>query len=110
MVERAVLEDVDLDAGEDPERRQLLVERGDVVELLLEPLLLSPWAIVRRGEWSVSTMYSWPRPRAVRAIASIVAPPSLHTAVQVAVALQRGQIPSALVGHLTWVSASIFSR
>ena len=28
LVERAVLEDVDLDAGEDPERRQLLVELG----------------------------------------------------------------------------------
>ena len=34
--------------------------------------------MVRRAEWSVSTMYSWPSPIAVRAIASIVAPPSLH--------------------------------
>ena len=61
LVEGAVLEDVDLDAGEDAERRQLGVEparsrragragaRGS-----------SPWATVSRGEWSVSTMYSWP--------------------------------------------------
>ena len=33
-VERAVLEDVDLDAGEDAERRELLVERRDVGQLL----------------------------------------------------------------------------
>ena len=38
LVERAVLEDVDLDAGQDPERRQLLVELGDDVELLAQPL------------------------------------------------------------------------
>ena len=38
LVERAVLEDVDLDAGEDAERRQLLVERGDLVELVAQPL------------------------------------------------------------------------
>ena len=35
-----------------------------------------PCAIVSRGEWSVRTMYSWPRPRAARAIVSIAAPPS----------------------------------
>ena len=38
VVERAVLEDVDLDAGEDAERRQLLVELGDVGQLLLQSL------------------------------------------------------------------------
>ena len=38
LVERAVLEDVDLHAGEDAERRQLLVERLDLVELLEQPL------------------------------------------------------------------------
>ena len=38
VVERAVLEDVDLDAGEDAERRQALVQRGDFVELLVEAL------------------------------------------------------------------------
>ena len=38
LVERAVLEDVDLDAGEDAERRELLVELGDDVELLAEPV------------------------------------------------------------------------
>ena len=38
----------------------------------------SPCATVSRGEWSVSTTYSWPSPIAVRTIDSIVAPPSLH--------------------------------
>ena len=38
LVERAVVEDVDLDAGEDAERRELLVELVDDVELLAEPL------------------------------------------------------------------------
>ena len=38
MVERAVLEDVALDAGEDAERRELLVQSGDDVELLAQPL------------------------------------------------------------------------
>ena len=38
LVERPVLDDVDLHAGEDPERGQLLVERLDLVELLEQPL------------------------------------------------------------------------
>ena len=38
LVEGAVLEDVDLDAGEDAERRELLVERVDQVELLAQAL------------------------------------------------------------------------
>ncbi len=37
-VERAVVEDVDLDAGEDAERRHLLVQAGDDVDLLAEPV------------------------------------------------------------------------
>ena len=37
-----------------------------------------PWAMVNRAEWSVSTMYSWPRARAAAAMASMVAPPSLQ--------------------------------
>ena len=47
VVERAVLEDVDLDAGEDPERRELLVELGDHVELLEQPL-------ARQARWRSS--------------------------------------------------------
>ena len=35
-----------------------------------------PLATVRRGEWSVSTMYSWPRSRAALAISSMGEPPS----------------------------------
>ena len=77
-VERAVLEDVDLHAGEDAERRQLLVERGDLDELALEPLAVEAVGDGEPGEWSVSTMYSWPRALAVVAISSISAPPSLH--------------------------------
>ena len=42
LVERAVVEDVDLDAGEHPERRQPLVELGDHAELLAQPLGDSP--------------------------------------------------------------------
>ena len=38
LVERAVVEDVDLDAGEDAERRELLVQLGDDVELLAQPV------------------------------------------------------------------------
>ena len=38
LVERAVLVDVDLDAGQDAKRRQLPVERRDLRQLCLEPL------------------------------------------------------------------------
>ena len=38
LVEGAVLEDVDLDAGEDAEGRQLFVEGGDDLELLAQAL------------------------------------------------------------------------
>ena len=38
LVEGAVLEDVDLDAAEDAQRRQLLVEPVDEVELLAQPV------------------------------------------------------------------------
>ena len=79
-VERAVLEDVDLHPGEDAEvvveRR---VERGDVVELALAGARgRARGRSSSRAEWSVSTMYSWPSARAVAAISSISAPPSLH--------------------------------
>ena len=37
---------------------------------------LRPWATVRRGEWSVSTRYSWPSSTAVNAISSMGEPPS----------------------------------
>ena len=45
LVEAAVDVDVALDAGEDPERRQLLVEPGDDVELPLQPLGRQPEAM-----------------------------------------------------------------
>ncbi len=45
-----VVEDVDLDPGEDPERRQLVVEAGHDLELLAQPVGDSPLATVSRGE------------------------------------------------------------
>ncbi len=38
LVERSVLEDVHLDAGEDPERRELGVDLGDEVQLGAQPV------------------------------------------------------------------------
>ena len=38
LVEATVFEDVDLDAGEDAERRELVVEPRDHLELLAQPL------------------------------------------------------------------------
>ena len=38
VIERAVVEDVDLDPGQDPERCELLVQRRDDVQLLEQPL------------------------------------------------------------------------
>jgi hypothetical protein len=42
LVQRAVLEDVDLDPGEDPERRQLLVEQRDLDQLGPQPVRGQP--------------------------------------------------------------------
>ena len=42
LVERAVLEDVDLDAGQDPHRRDRLAQFVDDVELLAQPLRRKP--------------------------------------------------------------------
>ena len=100
VVERAVLEDVDLDAGEDAERRHLLVEHRDIGELLLQPLSAQAVGDGEPGEWSVSTMYSWPRP--LRGAGhrfdgrAAIAPPAVH----VAVAAQCGAVAGAVVGQL----------
>ena len=51
LVERAVLVDVDLDAGQDPERLELLVERRDLVEL-------GASAARSRGRWRRSAAAS----------------------------------------------------
>jgi hypothetical protein len=76
VVERAVLEDVDLDAREDAERRELLVERRDDLELLGEAVTREPVRDreARRvvGEREVLVPE---RPRLL-AIARIVWPPS----------------------------------
>ena len=42
LIERSVLEDVDLDAGQDAERGQLGVELGDDLELLAQALGVEP--------------------------------------------------------------------
>ena len=91
LVERAVLEDVDLDAGEDAERRELLVQRVDDVELLAQPLRARGRArSCSRGEWSVSARYSWPSSAAVRAIALDRCAAVGPVGVQVQVAAERG--------------------
>ena len=51
LVKGAVLEDVDLDPGENPERRQLGIQLRDQRELALAGGSAdSPFATVRRGE------------------------------------------------------------
>ena len=42
LVERAVVEDVDLDPGQQPKRRQAFVHLGDHIELLAQPLRRKP--------------------------------------------------------------------
>src|SRR5438309_1558146 len=79
LVEGAALEDVHLDPGQDAERRQVVVQRPTMSSCFSRRSRERPLAMVSRGEWSVSAMYSWPRLRAARAITSISAPPSLHS-------------------------------
>jgi hypothetical protein len=50
LIERPVVKDVDLDAGEQPERRQPLVELAYERKLLAQPVADSPRATVSRGE------------------------------------------------------------
>ncbi len=77
LVEAAVLEDVDLDAGEDAERRHLLVDLVDDVELLAQAIGAEPVGDGEPGRVvGRATMYSWPRSRAASAITSIGLPPS----------------------------------
>ena len=88
---RAVLEDVDLDPGEDAERAPAPVERGHELELVCEPLGVEPVRDgERRAEWSVSARYSWPSPGRLRAICSIGGAAVGPVGVEVAVAPQRG--------------------
>ena len=75
LVERPVLEDVDLDAGEDVERRQLHVQVRDDLELLAQALGISPCATVSRGLWSVSPSSRAPG-RGASAISRMGLPPS----------------------------------
>ena len=77
LVESPVLQDVDLDAGEDPERGQLLVESGHDVELLAQSLGIEPvghgepGAVVGEGPVLVSE-----GSRAASAISAMGLPPS----------------------------------
>ena len=50
LVEGAVVEDVDFDAAQDAERRQLLVQFLEHLELFAQSLGRSPLATVSRGE------------------------------------------------------------
>ena len=54
-IEAAVLEDVDLHAGQDAERRKGLVERPDLVELLEQSFAVQAVGDRQTGEWSVMT-------------------------------------------------------
>ena len=89
LVQRAVVEDVDLDPGQDPERRQLGVQlRRPAPSCASSRSADSPLATVSRGEWSVSAIHSWPRPGPPRPSpgrAAAVGP----VRVRVAVAAQR---------------------
>ncbi len=100
VVERAVLEDVDLDAGEDAERRHLLVEDGDVGELLLQPLPAQPVGDRQPGrvigEHHVFVAETSRGARHRLDGRAAVAPPAVH----VAVAAQRGAVAGTVVGHL----------
>ena len=55
LVERAVLEDVDLDAGEHAERAIRSLRKAISLSCSRRRSAFSPWATVSRGEWSVST-------------------------------------------------------
>ena len=89
LVERAVEVDVALDAGQDAERRELLVEPGHDVELVLEPLAGQavgdgePRRVV--GEHDVLVAQRLGRPGHLLDVRAAVGP----VAVRVAVALQR---------------------
>ena len=90
LVERAVLEDVHLDAGQDAERRQLLVQLADQRRAGRSSRSAdSPLATVSRGEWSVSAIHSCPRSRAASAISPRRAAAVGPVRVRVAVAAQR---------------------
>ena len=109
VIERAVLEDVDLDAGEDPERRHLLVERGHIDELLLQPLLAQPV-----GDRQARRMIG--QHHVVVAETACGASHRLDRRSPVAPRLCRWQSPFSAARYrapssvtLTWVSASILS-
>ncbi len=100
VVEGAVFEDVDFDAGEDAERRHLLVEDSHVGELLLEALLAESMSngesrrVIGEDHVLMTQRSSSSRHRLDAGPA--VAP----QAVQVAVAAQRCPIARAIVGEI----------
>ena len=94
-----VVEDVDLDAGQQPERRQLLVELGHDVELAQQPLRRQavgdgqPRRVVGQHEVVVAEVAGGPGHLVDRAAA--VGP----VAVRVQVAAQRGPQVRTALGH-----------
>ena len=77
-VERAVLVDVHLHAGEDLEVVVAGVELGDDVELLQQPVAVESVGDRQAGRVVGEHDVLVAEVRAAAAIASIVAPPSLH--------------------------------
>ena len=104
LVERAVLEDVDLDPGEDPERRQLLVELTHHVQLASQPLGGEPvgdgepWRVVAQHHPLVPQVAR--RPRHLRDRRAAVRP----VRVGVAVTLERRPQGGACAGRdVSWL-------
>ena len=61
LIEGSVFQDVHLDPGEDPERREILVQLRRPPRAVARACSASrPCATVRRALWSVSVQYSWP--------------------------------------------------
>ena len=86
-----VVEDVDLDPLEQPEAPpRCSLTASTTSSCLVSRSTDRPLATVRRGEWSVSTRYSWPSSIAVSAISSIGEPPSDQSECEWQVALERG--------------------
>ena len=68
-----------------------------------------PFAIVRRGEWSVSTRYSWPRSIAVTAISWMDDPPSDQSECECRSprSAERTASPPATRGSVARVSSDV---
>ena len=111
LVQRPVLEDVHLDAGEDAERRQFGIQLGDDVQLLAEAVGIEPvgdgqaGAVVGEGPVAVPELH--------RRLGHLPdwAPPVRPVRVAVTVALERFRAAWTPRRSMTgWSADSSFSR